>query len=363
MAEIPAAATAPPGVWYSFTADKGKAKTQEYYVCTFVGPGNPNVVAPMTSVGKYVAWDVQAKSGSLKYGGTASASSVAPTPTYATVYSAYMEPRQSEPNPHNGTDIGVVNGTNVYAMQAGVVVAAVAPGTGLKYVVVGHGLKLSPAGDPNLRYQYYSTYLHLSSIQSGVAVNTSVSAGQKIGQSGNSGTDAYHLDFGFCVGGGAGSDITTLADRLAMPLKYFLPSLVGSWNSGFDLDVAQPPRAWYDQNEGTMVDVVAYPADRVGSEPLVLTLYYRIAGSGGAWSTSSMFKTGTGLLDPFRGYFGSAVDNQTVEYWIKVARPTRTSYWSSRPFEKASSQPSHFYTTIARPPIGGLAVAPADSGE
>lgn len=359
---IPGTATANPGVWYYFTADDGKIKTQEYFICTFIGPDNPYVVRTMTTPGRYVAWDIQAKNGALKFGtGAASTVSVKPLPTYATITSKYMEPRISEPTPHNAVDLAALNGTDVYAMQSGVVVAAVSPSSGLKYIAVGHGQRLSGVGELPLRYQYYSTYLHLSEIQPGITVGTSVNAGQPIGKSGNSGTTAYHLDCGFSVGGGPTGGIDDLSARLAMPMKYFFPSLVGDWGGGLDLDCAQPPITYYNQNEGTVVEVKAKPTEEDPTAPLVLTLYYRVAGSGTTWLTSPMINAGTSSYGPYRGVFGSAVDNKTVEYWIPVARPGRTPYWSTRPCEKASAEPSYYYTTVARPPIGGYSIQPEDS--
>lgn len=95
---------------------------------------------------------------------------------------------------HNGFDVGVPNGSSVYAAASGYYHAISASSGGGRgaYVYIEH--PISGSG-----YSYYSYYQHLSTVYTNLN-NTYVQAGDLIGKSGNSGGSAYHLHFGIVLG-------------------------------------------------------------------------------------------------------------------------------------------------------------------
>ena len=96
---------------------------------------------------------------------------------------------------HNGFDVGVPNGSSVYAAASGYyhAVSASSGGSRGAYVYIEH--PISGSG-----YSYYSYYQHLSTVYTNLN-NTYVQAGDVIGKSGNSGGNyGYHLHFGIVLG-------------------------------------------------------------------------------------------------------------------------------------------------------------------
>lgn len=96
---------------------------------------------------------------------------------------------------HNGFDIGVPNGSSIYAAAPGYyhAVSASSGGSRGAYVYIEH--PISGSG-----YSYYSYYQHLSAVYMNLN-NTYVQAGDLIGKSGNSGGNyGYHLHFGIVLG-------------------------------------------------------------------------------------------------------------------------------------------------------------------
>lgn len=238
-------------------------------------------------------------------------------------------------------DIPCGNGTEVYAIQAGYVVFATTAGYGMKYVVLGHGEKLSSNPDT---YQYYTHYFHLSRWESGLDRGVHVSKGQKIGLSGDTGcSGSYHLDFGFDTGGT--SSAAWDSNRRVLPARYLFPG-VSDWNGSYDLDFAQPPQSAYNKNHGTYIDINVYPKGTSDSQTLTVTLKYREPGET-IWTNSTMSKVGTSSV--YRGYFGSSVWNKTVQYHVTIARNGISGY-ITRPVEKYAAVPSYFYQVYVSPP-------------
>ena len=93
---------------------------------------------------------------------------------------------------HNGFDIAApANGTAVYAAAGGIIHNMGYDNARGYYIVIEH--------KRNNGYSYYSYYQHLRSFA--LADNTSVSAGQVIGTTGNTGNSTgHHLHFGICMG-------------------------------------------------------------------------------------------------------------------------------------------------------------------
>ena len=92
--------------------------------------------------------------------------------------------RKSTQSEHKGVDFRAGDGTPVYSIAYGKVIAiSTQPGTGYgKYIRIKHG-------------NYFSLYAHLSSIATGLTVGKTIDAGTLIGYSGHSGTTQPHLHF------------------------------------------------------------------------------------------------------------------------------------------------------------------------
>lgn len=89
---------------------------------------------------------------------------------------------------HKGIDIAVPQGTSVVAAAGGTVITASYHGAAGNYIMISHGNST------------YTVYMHLSSIK--VSVGQTVSQGQLIGLSGNTGVSTGpHLHFGVNVNG------------------------------------------------------------------------------------------------------------------------------------------------------------------
>lgn len=91
---------------------------------------------------------------------------------------------------HNGIDISAPADSNIYAFADGVVVTnTFSPSYGY-YTVIGHG------GYNGKKYEYYTLYAHQIRLSSSAYVGKKVTAGQKIGNVGSTGTSTgYHLHF------------------------------------------------------------------------------------------------------------------------------------------------------------------------
>lgn len=81
---------------------------------------------------------------------------------------------------HNGCDLRAEKGTPVYAVADGTVIAAKDGGTYGLYIAIDHG-------------KFGSLYAHLTAFN--VIMGQKVKAGDYIGLTGNSGTEAFHLHF------------------------------------------------------------------------------------------------------------------------------------------------------------------------
>lgn len=105
------------------------------------------------------------------------------------------------PMGHNGIDIGVTK-VDVYAAAGGTVAYINSDNSRGKYIILEH--KIGSSG-----YSYYSYYQHLDSCS--VEKGNKVSAGDKIGISGNTGQGTgYHLHFGIVMAKSGAIDASRL---------------------------------------------------------------------------------------------------------------------------------------------------------
>lgn len=95
---------------------------------------------------------------------------------------------------HPGVDIAIKEGTTVWSIWSGTVYAVDTAGSGNwgKYII----LKISAYTSSGSRIDVFPTYAHLSSIESWVKKDATVSAGKALGKTGNTGKSTNpHLHF------------------------------------------------------------------------------------------------------------------------------------------------------------------------
>lgn len=332
---IPKEATSEPGFEYrlKLVLPNGKEVISKVFkVITKVDPlkesaggevGNPYYFYDIDRYNGYLPDDTYVSPGIARspFGTTTSE-------TFPGVTSKFAELRTLTPTPHNGTDFGVENGTPIHAVIAGKV-AFVNPtwdpakkGAG-RYVILGHGVQ-----DAYGYYPYYSRYLHLSEVATGLTVGTSVTKGQQIGKSGDSGAaGAYHLDLGFLVKWGDTED-------LFMPPERFFNTT--NWNSEKDLGFIQVPVWNASQNS---IDVNVYPKGTNDGSTVNVSIMVKPTTSS-TWTEHTM----TGVGNNTYRFNPSSYAGQTIDYYIKVIRPgyDPTKY-ITRPYYKTNEAPLSFY--------------------
>jgi hypothetical protein len=254
------------------------------------------------------------------------------TSIYPPVTSKMMEVRSVSPNPHNGIDLST--SANVYAALPGKVTYS---GGSYGIVEIGHDVNSDGVMD------FYSRYVHMSNIK--VNLGDTVQQTTQIGTASNVGTTAVHLDFSFFVK-------DNQQNKRFMPGKYFYNS-VTSWNTGLDLDFAQPPKMNYDYQTRTHnITVNAYKKGGDSSNVVSATISYRISGTT-TWTHASMTKV-TGTND-FKYTFPTTYTNKNIEYYITFGA-SGISGTVTRPMERGLEGPTkdgppsiYYYTSLVEP--------------
>jgi hypothetical protein len=249
--------------------------------------------------------------------------------SFPAVSSKFAEIRTVNPNPHNGTDFGVYQ-VDVRAIFGGKVAwvnpywDGVSSGAG-RYVIIGHGTQR-----PDGSFPWYSRYLHLHSVESGITQGAMVSKGQKVGVSGDSGSKgAWHLDLGILSKWGTNKD-------LFMPPERFFSTATG-WNNKKDLGFIQVP-TWNSSTQS--IEVVAYPKGTNDGSTLNVRIVLKPTTSS-TWQEFSMSSIGNNtysLKPSSHGFTG------TIDYYIKVIRPGySSSFYITRPYHSWNKPPTIAY--------------------
>ena len=334
---IPKNVTAEPGFEYQFTFihPNGKeVKSKTYKIRTKIDPiikessggavGDPYYFYDIDKNNGYLPDDTYVSAGICRSPiGTSSSSEEFPSVT-----SKFAEIRTVQPNPHNGVDLSVYQ-KQVRACYSGKV-AWVNPswdgstrGAG-RYVILGHGT-LKADGS----YPWYSRYLHLDSVDSSITEGATVSKGQLLGISGDSGAPgSWHLDFGFLAKWGSSED-------LFMPPERFFST--SNWNNEKDLGFIQVP---YWNSSTSSIDVVAYPKGTNDGSTLNVYIVLKPSTSS-TWTTYSMSSVGNYT---YRFIPSSQGISGTIDYYIKATRPGySTTYYMTRPYYKPNQIPTSAY--------------------
>lgn len=170
--------------------------------------------------------------------------------TITSEYGYREQPTQGASTDHKGIDIGVPEGTKVYACEDGKVIIAMDSETAGNYIVIDHG------------NGYISKYMHNSVLK--VSVGDIVKKGQEIALSGNTGiSTGPHLHFQIEYNGkpvdpltfkydnnmgggqgGVGSDTNTIG---ATKTKYY--AKIATWNKTTDTIETDDPKDESSSNE------------------------------------------------------------------------------------------------------------------
>lgn len=339
---IPKEITTPPGLVYFFSTAQNKSL--DYTIITEYDPisGNPFQIFTRAATGEKIGYDIQYKAGVLPNGKTVNISTQSPTGAFSAISSKLYELRTTGSNPHQGIDFAITS-KPVYAASSGkisFVNTEITNAAGM-YIKIAHNADGSiPAN--NASGDLSSHYYHLSSISVNPAtgqawkLNDTVTKGQQIAISGNTGGKTghdygYHLDFGF--------DYFESSTRLPLPLKYFFNTT--SWNNGKDLDFAQPARIYFDSAKGTMLEIFVYPKGTNDGAALTLTTYI---GADGQVPTKAipMFKDTSNPQRYYTYLVGSGFDKKYANVYVKIVRDSMSGY-VTRPVDKYNAAPSMFY--------------------
>ncbi|MCL5047014.1 MAG: peptidoglycan DD-metalloendopeptidase family protein [Actinobacteria bacterium] len=293
--------------------------------------------------GQWIAHDIEINGGRLPSGYVVSSGQGALphslSASQAPITSKLLEVRTVTTSEiHMGIDYGMTEGNVVKAMQGGVVWA-----TGYDSQGFGNYVFLSHEGG-----QYYSHYGHLKTIS--VSQGQSVSKGQQVGLSGNTGASTGpHLD--------AGYDTWVSGDRIVLyPFRYFMASY--SPYSGTDFDYIQKPINGFHNTYGSYTDVNVYPKGTSAGSPQVYMVYRQQGTS--TWSNPSGMPLYSGTT--YRHWWDPSLDGKTMEYYIRVeAVPPGTLHWASRPAKYHGATPdAPYYTILVKKGIG--AAPPVQEG-
>jgi murein DD-endopeptidase MepM/ murein hydrolase activator NlpD len=322
-AVLPGAATAPAGFEYRFEVTLGGKTycTPNYAVSTEWDPvslgwqGSTLLPSPVTVMSQSrIAWDIDAKNGSMPNGTYITANSgrspirdANKNDLYPAVTSKMFELRTTGSSPHTGIDLGVAEKTSVYPIASGVIefvndpTTPTSPSAG-RYVRVKHA---SGA--------YYSHYYHLHSI--GISPVTgqkwkkddSIGVNDVVGLSGDTGSPgAYHLDFGIeTYDGGV---------KVYVPAKWFYSGRT-QWNYARDLDYAGTP-SLFTNTSGTGIQIRVYPKGTTDGSGSTVTLYIR---TGTNPFTERAMTHDSADYGRFYAYVND-FKGQSVQYYIKVWR-------------------------------------------
>lgn len=230
---------------------------------------------------------------------------------------------------HRAVDWGLDDGTEVFAMEGGVVHSTGYDATAGNYVYLSHG-----GG------KYLTHYFHLQSysVSSG-----SVTKGQRIGYSGHTGGVDAHLD--------AGYDVFISGARVALyPFKYFMAEYDPYLSTDFDF--IQKPTNSYNTTYGSYTSVKIEDKGDTGGAIHAYIVYRRKGTS--TWYVDSV-PLYSGIT--YRYYWSPSLDGQTMQYYIKVSRALvspEEQHYATRPAKYHGADPGLYYEITVKKGSGTL---------
>lgn len=246
-----------------------------------------------------------------------------PLSNYANVNSKWSQPRSTGTNPHNGVDLHATVNTDVYAPYNGWTTAINITGSyDIEFIVDANGNGVQDSSDYRVRFYHMND-------REALGYKTK---GQKIGKSGNQGTNAAHLHFGISTGSGSS-------------LKWWRNEvnyrhLIGSsyWNGVRDLDI-------YAQVEWSVstASLIAYAKDEHGKTALEeVRMFYRTTPSGAWTDGGTMSKSG----DTYSYNFSGKVPKDSTVYWMVRLKRTgvaQVAFCPAKYYQPASNPNSTSY--------------------
>jgi murein DD-endopeptidase MepM/ murein hydrolase activator NlpD len=335
IAVIPAEHTIQPGIKYHWEVDTSdRALTTSDRYLPFFEEGFGALSLP----GDQIAHDIEFAAGKLPDGTSVSSGQGGfpyNTGSFRAITSKLLEVRPvTESEVHKGVDWDLSDGTQVLAMQAGVVYSVGYDSKAGYYVYLSHG-----GG------KYFTHYFHLQSYS--VANGDNVTKGQVIALSGHSGGVTRHLD--------AGYDIFISGNRVSLyPFKYFMGAYSPYLSTDFDF--IQKPTNSYSTTYGSYTSVKVEPKGSAGGT-VHAYMVYRQKGTTTWYADSIPVYSGI----TYRYYWDPSLDGQTMQYYIKVSRALVTpeeQHFSTRPAKYHGASPGIYYEITVRK---GSASAPPQS--
>ncbi len=310
-------------------------------------------------------WDIEYYNGKLpnqQYISALKGTFTSPFGNNGTITGVHMEPRHISSYIHQGVDFAG-GGVTVKAVADGIVYLKGTSGSYGQRIVIQH------VNSSNTPMEVYSLYAHLNNYNGCPAIGKSVTKGQSIGVSGNTGGDfAPHLHFSIYT------KHNGIIYRL-YPLKYFITN--SHYNRGNYMDYLQKPETTVTStNAKITVEAAVYSVRQADSKLFVV---FRKKGS--SWNQVAMTKkTPTSNTTTWEWYIPYKFWNADIEYYIvgtcqrnsiskkyRTTRPAAAFYSSTNDTNYyVSSNPGIYYqcrvnlTPPTPPPINSVPIAPQE---